>query len=342
MRYVEISPGETTIRDGDPPPLTPGAARVSVRACGVCGTDLHLLHGTGVGERVTYPLRPGHEVAGIVAELAQDADAGFQVGDLVVLHPLDPCGQCSACRADREQHCASGRVLGIDAPGGMAEELVWPASRMVAVRGIPPAEAALLPDAVATAYHALLKAAPPPGGSLCVLGAGGVGTQVLQLARALDPRIRLAAVVRSEATAARIAALGVTAVAGLEQGVEQLRREMGRFDAVVDFSGAADGPAQGLRLLGRGGRLVLGAVVDEPLAFSTPITVVIARELVILGAYSSTLPELRAVARLAESGSIDLSASVTHRFSLQDAAAAFRTLEERPPGMVRVVIDIEA
>ena len=116
---------------------------------------------------------------------------------MVVLHPLAACGRCERCAAGRDHLCANARILGIEADGGMADEVVWPLDRLVAVDGLPPAQAALLPDAVATAYHALGVAALPSGGTLCVLGAGGIGTHVLQLARVLDPAVRLAAVVRS-------------------------------------------------------------------------------------------------------------------------------------------------
>jgi 2-desacetyl-2-hydroxyethyl bacteriochlorophyllide A dehydrogenase len=221
----------------------------------------------------------------------------------------------------------------------MAEEVVWPVNRMVAVNGLDPAEACLLPDAVATAHHALELAAVPPGGSLCVIGAGGVGTHVIELARILDPDVRVAAVVRREGTARRVEPLTEHVVTGLEDAARAVRKETGAIDAVIDFSGAAGATAQAVRMLKRGGTLVLGSVIDEPLGVGTTVTGVVARELVIRGVYSSGMRNLRAVAEMSTNGKLSLSDSVSHRFPLEAAPEAFRLAGERPVDIVRVVLE---
>ena len=189
------------LREGPEPETPPGYARVRVLACGVCATDLHLLRGMVLPPGASYPIRPGHEVAGIVEHVNAD-DARIAEGDLVVLHPLASCGECPACMRGEDQRCAALRTLGVQDPGGFAEFVVWPASRMLPANGIAPAAAALLADAAATAHNAFRAANLPPGGALCVFGAGGLGMGALAVARALDPDARLAAVVRSEASAA--------------------------------------------------------------------------------------------------------------------------------------------
>ena len=204
MKFVEIEPGRLTLREAASDALRPGWTRVRVAACGVCGTDLHLLHGMQLPPGSAYPLRPGHEVAGTVVDPGDAPDAP-PAGTPVLLHPLVPCGRCDACRDGAEQRCARARVLGISDAGGLATEVDWPADRLVRADGLDLLTAAVLPDAVATAHHALAVGAPPPGAAIAVLGAGGVGTHFLQLARAKDPTARLAAVVQSAASAQRIA-----------------------------------------------------------------------------------------------------------------------------------------
>jgi threonine dehydrogenase-like Zn-dependent dehydrogenase len=210
---------------------------------------------------------------------------------------------------------------------------------MVVVPGLASRMAALLPDAVATAHHALGLAAPPSHGRLCVVGAGGVGSHVVELARVLHPHLQIAAVVRSEASARRLAGVGVHTVAGLDGAAARLRAEVGRFDAVIDFSGVAAAPAEAARMLAPGGRLVLGSVVDEALDLGTTVTGITTRELHVMGCYVSTLADLRAVAAMATAGRLDLDAKVTHRVPLAGASRAFALLDERPPGMVRVVLE---
>ncbi len=339
MRCVEMDPGDARLIDCPGPQRQPGWALVRVLACGVCGTDVHMLHGMVMPPGASYPVRPGHEVAGVVEEV--DDGAPVAVGDMVVLHPLAPCGHCPQCAAGDEQLCGSTRVLGIHEPGGLADLVVWPADRMLPVEGVEPALASVLADAVATAHHAVDLARLPRGGALCVIGSGGVGTQVLQIARALDPDVRLAAVVRSAASAERVRALGIPVVDGLEGAVKQLRSEVGRFDAVVDFSGAAEAPAQAVRLLERGGRLLIGSVVDEPLDLG-PSSMLVTREISVQGVYASRLSDLAAVIDLVRQGRLDLAGTVTHRLPLDRAVEAIELVDQRPPGMVRVVVDCTA
>jgi D-arabinose 1-dehydrogenase-like Zn-dependent alcohol dehydrogenase len=369
MRQVQITgPGNLRVVEAAPPRLTPGWARLRMVACGVCRTDSHLLDGSILPPGAGYPLVPGHEVAAVVTEIAGPAGRapagtgqggagpggtgqggagpggkepggnGVAVGDLVLPHLLAPCGTCPACRSGQEQRCERCPVLGIQAPGGLADELTWPASRLVSAAGLDPVRSAVLPDAGATAYHALRIAAVPHGGVLFVTGAGGVGSHVLQLARALDPSVRLAAVVRSAATAHRLAALGIPAVEGLTGAAKRLRGQAGQADAVIDFSGSPQAPAEAVRMLRPGGRLVLGSVVrgDLHLGWIAPFA---SREITVTGVYSSTLEDLRQVVALARGGALDLTGSVTHSVPLDRAGEAFRLMERRPPGMVRVVVE---
>lgn len=339
MRYVEAEPGRVWVSEGEPPgTLAPGQVRVRVAACGLCASDAHMVRGMRLPRGVSYPVRPGHEVAGTVVEVGPGAPA-LSPGMDVVLHPLHPCGHCTACLGGREEQCPDVRVLGIHDPGGMAEEVVWPAHRMVVATGIPGWQAALLPDAVATAHHAVRLAELPATGKLCVIGAGGVGSHALELAIAIHPHLRVASVVRSESSAARLRAARVPVEVGLAGSAERLRARFGRFDAVIDFSGAREAAAEGIRMLGIGGRLVLGSIVDEPVELGTTVTGVVTRSLRILGCYVSTLEDLREVTALARAGRLQLGSAVSHRIPLGDAARAFALLEERPAGLRRIVLE---
>jgi 2-desacetyl-2-hydroxyethyl bacteriochlorophyllide A dehydrogenase len=233
------------------------------------------------------------------------------------------------------------RALGFHVPGGMAEEVVWPADRMIRVSAqLPAVQAALLPDAVATAYRALMAAAVPEGGSLCVTGPGGVGSHVLMLARALDPTVRMAAVVRSDVAEERVRALGAEPIRELERSARRVREAIGAVDAVVDFSGARDAPGEGVRMLRHGGRLVLGGVRDEPLILGTTMSGIVSRELTVLGVFASSMEDLRAVGALAGEGRLDLGSSVTHRFPLERAVEALELAQHHPSGsVVRVLLE---
>ena len=333
---VVISPGHIALAATPREPREAGWARLRVLACGICGTDLHLHHGMKLPLGAEYPVYPGHEVAAEVIEA--DPGVGPQPGTRVVVHPLLPCGKCEDCMSGREHYCAYGEMLGVHRAGGLAEEMVWPSNRLVPVDDLDPNLAALLPDAVATAYHAVQRAQLPRGGKLVVIGSGGVGTNVLQISRAMDPDLQAIAVVHSEGTAQRIRGLGFPVVQGLDSAGRAVRKEFGEIDAVIDFSGAQAAATEGVRMLKKQGRLVLGSVLDEKVSIGTTYTGLMTREIEIVGSYSNSLSDLQAVTELVRSGKLSLDGLVSHSFPLKDIAKAFDVLEKRPPGMVRVVI----
>jgi propanol-preferring alcohol dehydrogenase len=337
-RFIELKPRDVQLRE-EPSPVPPeGWVRVKVSACGICGTDLHLYE--GMPERGwSYPVRPGHEVTGVVMSDG-DASGPIAAGEQVVLHPLIPCGQCEACTSGVENLCRAAPAMGFDAVGGLADEIVWPGDRMVAAPGIIPEQAAILADAGASAYRALALAELPKGGALTVLGAGGIGTHILQIARALDPDAQLTAVVRSTATADRLDALGIgiTLVDGVAGSHKQVPAASGPQDAVIEFGAGASALGEAPPMLKRGGRLVVGSIEDRPLDLRTTLGVFATRGLHVLGAMGSTLADLRSVVELASSGALDLGASVSHRLPLTQTAQALAVLEERPPGLMRVVV----
>jgi propanol-preferring alcohol dehydrogenase len=340
-RYVRVRPGSVELVTEPPsqPPLPgPGEALIDVLACGICGTDLHMWHGMRLPPGAQYPVRPGHEVAGLVRSLGDGAEGhGIAVADLVVLHPIAPCGACGTCRSGAEQLCPNAEVLGIHRPGGLADTVSWPVRRMVAARGLAPTRAAVLADAVATAYRAVRQAELPPGGRACVIGAGGVGTNVLELLRIADPSARLVGIVGRASSAQRLASAGYDAEVADDTVHRRLRERFGGFDVVFDFSGRPASPRLGIRLLDRRGVLVLGSVLDGDLVLG-PATAIQTRELVVRGVFNSSLDDLHSVVELASSGRLDLSGSVSHVRSLSDAVAAFAELDARPEALARMVL----
>jgi 2-desacetyl-2-hydroxyethyl bacteriochlorophyllide A dehydrogenase len=347
-RFVEVAPGSVSIRT-EPRgqrPVSRGEARVEVLACGICGTDLHLLQGMRLPPGAEYPVRPGHEVCGRILELGEPtaqeggeegAEEAPTLGDLVVLHPVRPCGVCSSCAAGFDQLCPRGEILGIHRPGGLADEVIWPTDRMVRIEGVTPTRAAVLADAVATAYRAVRVAGLSGSPAVCVIGAGGVGTHVLELLGALHPAAIVVGVTGTEGSAARLREAGHAAEVTGPDLVKRLRRDFGAFDHVFDFSGAPGSPAQGIRLLKTGGTLVFGSVLEGMLDLG-PAVALQTRELTVRGVYNSSMSDLREVVALATSGRLDLAHSVSHTADLGDAVEAFTTLANRPKGLVRMAL----
>ena len=111
--------GHEKIRIGDCAPLPPGKGQVQIQVshCGICGTDLHVFHGK-MDHRVTFPQVIGHEMSGTITA-AGEGVSGWAAGDRVTVRPLDPCGNCPACRAGHSHICQKLKFIGIDAPGAL-------------------------------------------------------------------------------------------------------------------------------------------------------------------------------------------------------------------------------
>ncbi|CCQ13563.1 Zinc-binding dehydrogenase [Rhodococcus sp. AW25M09] len=170
--------------DESHPVPAPGELLVSVQACGVCRTDLHVVEGD---LPVHSPqVVPGHEIVGTVTALGVDTVTHFRVGDRVGIPWLrHTCGTCSFCAAGRENLCTTSRYTGWDHDGGFAEWVVVPADYALALPdGYSTAELAPLLCAGIIGYRALMLAELPPRGVLGLYGFGGSAHIVAQLARA--------------------------------------------------------------------------------------------------------------------------------------------------------------
>lgn len=329
-----------SVTGADPGPTD---LRLDVLACGVCGTDLEILAGRAFAGRLRLPLHPGHEVAGRVVEIGPEggrdaAGNDLAVGDVVVLHSIGACGSCDDCLAGQDNRCRRAVTLGLDHPGGFSDEVVWPAARTVRVRDVAPTQAALLPDAVATAFHALARANAPVGGCLAVIGVGGLGTHLLQLARLTRPDLTLVGIGRSQRSLQRAMSLGVQAIGGLDEAARAEARRLGWFDAVVDVSGASAAIDFGMSVLKRGGRMVAASVHEDGFQTSMSRTAFMTKELELVGAYGSRIAELCMVVGLAESGALDLSGSVSRVVALDELPALLPDLLERGHGDMRTVV----
>ena len=181
---VLSAPRELSLRPFTPAALGPDAARVRVAGCGVCHTDISFYTGQ-VRTRHALPLVLGHEIAGTVVE-AGDAWSAL-IGRDVIVPAVIPCGACELCRAGHDNACLNQIMPGNHTDGGFAPEVVVPARHLVPLPpdrgGYALADLAVVADAVTTPYQALERAAVKAGDLVIVIGAGGIGTYAVQIAK---------------------------------------------------------------------------------------------------------------------------------------------------------------
>jgi threonine dehydrogenase-like Zn-dependent dehydrogenase len=153
---------------------------VRVRACGICGSDLHFFELGLLPPGTT----PGHEIAGVVDAVGPGVTTASP-GDAVAVEPLHSCGTCPTCRAGRDSICREMKLHGLNLPGGFAEYVALPARRIFA---LPPElewSVAALAEPVAVAVHGLRRGGFAPGQRVLVVGAGSVGLLTVLAARVM-------------------------------------------------------------------------------------------------------------------------------------------------------------
>lgn len=297
-------------------------------AVGICGTDVELLHGTmayfaeGFAQ---YPLVPGHEWTGIVADRGADVD-GFSIGDRVVGECSIGCGCCPRCAEGAYHLCPQRRETGIAGQdGALATALAFPARAAHRVPQAVTRDDAALIEPLAVAYRALRRVAVGPDDALGVVGAGTIGLLCALTAQALD----VGAVHVLEADAAR-------RQRAAELGLSVFSEPDRRLPRVIDASGTAAGARAALRLCSEGGTVGLVGLTGSD---ATPVDLddIVVRDVTLHGCLGSphVWPD---VIDLVAHGAVRPSVLVTHRFSLEDVAAAFELAARRDASLGKILV----
>src|SRR3990172_6589323 len=168
------------VREVPVPSPGPGEVLLRVRACGICGSDLHFYHGALPAMR-GIPL--GHEFAGEIAALGEDVQ-GFSEGQRVVVEPLRTCRECAYCRTGQYQLCAKRVLLGTFAPGGLAEYVTVPAYPPHPLPDDLDFDLGALVEPLAVAVHGLHLVDLTAGERVLVMGSGSIGVLAVLAARA--------------------------------------------------------------------------------------------------------------------------------------------------------------
>jgi len=250
---------------------------VRVKACGVCGTDLHQLAGTAKVDHL--PITLGHEIAGVVTDVGRAVSSGrmavptFKPGDRVAVNNVISCGACWPCLRGKYNFCRNALFFGRHIDGGLAEYVKVPARNLARLPGnVSFQEGAILGCAVATAYHALRIGRIGPGDSMVVWGLGGVGLSLVQLARELSAAYPLIAVDIKEENLRLGAELGADFAINAKEHdpvaeIRRITKDEGA-DAVYDAAGVkqvtGDGELVTLASVCSGGQLIVIATYGVP------------------------------------------------------------------------------
>jgi threonine dehydrogenase-like Zn-dependent dehydrogenase len=309
MRAVHCRQG--TIHVVDRPPPAGDGIRVKVKACGICGSDLHM-QGGFPPDRI-----PGHEIAGELPD-----------GTPVAIEPLAPCESCDYCAAGEYQLCRDGArmVFGVARDGGMAEEILVPERALVPLApGIPVRDACLV-EPLAVALHGLRRISLGGGERVAIVGGGAIGQCAVAAAAARGCEVALFA--RHDAQREAGDRLGA-------------KLPSGEYDIVIDAAGTQSGLQEAAMHTRPGGTMLLIASYWE--GMSLPGMLITLKEIRVVPASmygrGQTGRDIdHAAALLADRPQI-ADAIITHRLPLEAAREAFDTARNRAAGSIKVVLE---
>jgi 2-desacetyl-2-hydroxyethyl bacteriochlorophyllide A dehydrogenase len=308
MRAVRAVDG--AVRVVDVPEPTGDGVVVDVVACGICGSDLHLLEWG-------LPATLGHEFTGRLDD-----------GSLVAVQPNVPCGTCTYCTSGRSQLCVTllERMYGVSLDGGLAERVVVDAGCIVPLPTGLDAASAALAEPFAVGVHAANQGEVQAGQRVLVVGGGSVGLLTAVAAKAMGADVDIT--VRHDRQRQAAEALGI----GFELADS--------YDVVFDAAGSQSAIDQAVERVRPDGTIVVVATYWSPVQIGTSLLLKEAR-IVPASTYGDhggrrefaiAVDILPTIAGLAD-------AVVTHRFNLSDASEAFLTAADRRGGAIKILLE---
>jgi L-iditol 2-dehydrogenase len=336
MRAAFITGKETIeVRETEVPSPGAGEVLVRVRACGICGSDLHFYHGMFPA---SPKISPGHEFAGEVVEVGEGV-AGFEAGQRVVVEPIRRCEDCDYCRVGRYHLCPKHMLLGTFAPGGLTEYVSVPTYTLYALPEELDFEAGALVEPLAVAVHGIHLVNLGRGERVLVLGSGTIGLFSIIAAKAAGAGDVLASY-RHEHQGEAALAVGASRVVR-EDEVSGLEKE--GIDVVIEtIGGSAPTVAQALGVVRPGGRVsVLGLF---PGAVQLGGLALILKEVTVVGGITYCRPgaqsDFDVALGILQTDPERGRAVITHRFSLEAAGEAFATAADKGTKSLKVQVTV--
>jgi propanol-preferring alcohol dehydrogenase len=311
---------------------------IKIQSSGLCHSDVHVWEGyyEGIGGQqlkttdrgVSYPLTPGHEIAGTVDSLGEQVE-GYGKNDKVLVYPWIGEGTCPACRIGEENLCDKPRSLGIYTDGGYADHVLVPNYRYLVKIGdeMDTDTTAPLSCAGLTAYGAVKNANLKPDDNVVIVGTGGLGLMAIQLAKAVtganivaldidDQKLKVAKKNGADNTINSKKEDPVKAIM-------ELTDKLGA-DAIIDFVNASKTVETDMQLLRRRASLVLVGLFGGELKLS--LVSMPTRAYKIIGSYTGSISEMIELVSLAKRGVIK--PVVSERFKLDQATEALSKLKD--------------
>lgn len=329
LRYKLIAPGKIVVEEAPTPVPSSDETLVEVKACGICGTDIHAFHGKH--PFIHIPIVLGHEFSGIEAAS----------GKRVVVEPSITCGKCYNCKTGRYNICSELKVLGCQTDGAFSQYVVVRKDKVLEIPDKLSFEEAALVEPTAVAVHGVKMAGDVKGKRAFVFGAGTIGLLTLQVLRARKAKEVVVADIskyRLECTKNLGASyivnpLNIDPVAFVNDafGVDGV-------DIVFECVGGSQNQTinNAIKLVRKGEKiLVVGVFSGE---ISVRMDLIQDRELNIIGSLMYTHEDFSEAIKLICDGSVNVKKLISQVIPMKNVNEAFRLIEKQWERIIKVVL----
>lgn len=329
-----IQPKSTRVMDAPLPKPGPDEVLIQVHAAGICGTDIHILHGTFAAN---LPLIPGHEFSGEVAAVGANVTR-YQARDRVTADPNIACGRCYFCQRNEPNQCLNHQAIGVTKDGGFAEYVLAPQDVVFPIGDMSYEEAALI-EPLACVVWGLKQVNIQPGDSALIFGAGPMGSLVAQAVKGAGA----ARVVVTDVVPHRlqmVGDLGATETIVADDQQAKLLRDLEPygFDIVVDATGIPSVMQAGFNHVKPRGKIWVFGVAPEDGRIEISPFEVFRRDLTIVGSFAVNRTFPQAIAMI-QHGAIQVKPLISHQLPLADFDRALE-LAQTDPNRMKVQFSI--
>jgi len=303
---------------------------VSPLLTGLCGTDLEIIHSKIDTAYVIYPTVLGHEWCGVITEIGKGVD-GFNVGDRIVVEGIIPCENCHECTSGNSNRCTTYDEIGFTRPGAAAELIRVPARLAHVLTDAVSNESGALVEPTAVVTQGILKANPLPGAKVLVIGDGTIAMIAGRLIQNWKPSsVHMLGLKPGQSA--------LSELAGVDNFYTEFPDE--KYDLIIEASGSSARISESIKELVRGGKLLLLGFTGSDVQTAISIDDVVNGDLSILASFGYSRSAWRETVKLLNSGALDLTFLVTHKFALSDYQSAVSALESAPAPRGKIAFEI--
>mgnify|MGYP002624261674 CR=1 FL=1 len=324
-----------SLQDRGVPLLGQGEARIRVKACGICGSDIPRIYQNGAHN---MPLVPGHEFAGVVEGIGKEVN-NYWLGKRVAVCPKIPCGSCVNCKKGSPNGCLSYDYSGSRRDGAYAEYVCVPATQLIELPDRVSFEEGAMLEPLAVATNAVRRGCisngyiTPKDASIVVCGAGTIGLMVVMLLKEMGYR-NVCVIGNKDIQKKQVASLGILPEYFCDKRVENpidwLKHKSGGVDVYFECVGSNESINYALESLAFESKLVLVGNPRSDMTFSRDTYWNILRNQInLIGIWNSsfTQQELEEAAygddwhfalRLIEEGRIEPKMLISHKFTIDE------------------------